>query len=1005
MPNLNFVPRNLRGVGNSEYGINMKFTDIAKTAAFAAAALSSSANENLEWKPFGTSGSIGAQISENGEMSVSGKFGDASAGFAARANLEPSSAYILKFLAAADTASGGIISGTKFINKSFWQNGKEFSECETVFATTSNPTPSQLTVRLGGWNADGRLAFKNAEILEYFPVSASPALSPSESLKGGFYRCDSQWQFGYDAFQKISTGGGARFNENRWVIPRGADVVFEFEAAGLKQRSAEAEISVCHNPSKLSARLSASTDGEKFVEVAEFSGKSAYSAKLPQKLFPAKKIFLKIAAAGEKDGAMQINMLKYRAAVGENPPDAEGKLAGELRARLSDKIKIERKSVGPDSAEIALKIFAESPKEAQFSASFEDLDAKKSETAVRADLQSGWNSVKIPLPAKLADMKRVCVSSGAWSAEYRAKEPNKCLLARDPYGARICPDIGGLAAWETSPAAKLARSCPAPKSEKAAISVSAAANEREAVQLAFRPQKGKARARIKVSDLENPETGAKIPAENVDMFRVGYVPISNPTDALGEKGDWPDPLFRMESGEFEAAENSTQPVWLRFFVPPDAQGGTYRGELEISAGGESRKIPVTLRVYGFRLPDTPAVRSAVGAFEGNLLPYYKDPKAARGKVAAQLGRKLSEAGISPYNALAPEFRFEYPSGDKSKTPKIVFNWKNFDQKTRELVEKFRVNAIQLRVEGIGGGSFHTRTKAKIREISEGDPRYEETLADYLGQIDRHIVENGWENIFYTYTFDEPEERDYPFVKRELGKIKRYAPNIKTMLTEHPAKELEDCVDIWCPVTREHSPAACAEQIKKGKEIWWYICMQPRAPYVGIFVDHPGIDLRAWLWQSFKYDVSGILIWSSTYMSSRTAYPDRLQNPYFDPMSWATGYGLPEGTKNAWGNGDGRLFYPPESLARGEPAEAGDEAVGTMRLEMLREGVEDYGYLAILKNLLLEKSGTLDAKTRAEIESLLSVPESITASMTEYSLDQAPIQARRGEIADAIEKLK
>lgn len=211
MPNLNFVPRNLRGGGNSEYGINMKFTNIAKTAAFAAAALSAAANENLEWKPFGTSGSIGAQISENGEMSVSGKFGDASAGFAARANLEPSSAYILKFLAAADTASGGIISGTKFINKSFWQNGKEFSECETVFATTSNPTPSQLTVRLGGWNADGRLAFKNAEILEYFPVSASPALSPSESLKGGFYRCDSQWQFGYDAFQKISTGGGGNF--------------------------------------------------------------------------------------------------------------------------------------------------------------------------------------------------------------------------------------------------------------------------------------------------------------------------------------------------------------------------------------------------------------------------------------------------------------------------------------------------------------------------------------------------------------------------------------------------------------------------------------------------------------------------------------------------------------------------------------------------------------------------------------------------------------------------
>lgn len=138
------------------------------------------------------------------------------------------------------------------------------------------------------------------------------------------------------------------------------------------------------------------------------------------------------------------------------------------------------------------------------------------------------------------------------------------------------------------------------------------------------------------------------------------------------------------------------------------------------------------------------------------------------------------------------------------------------------------------------------------------------------------------------------------------------------------------------------------------------------------------------------------------MNSRTAYPDSLQNPYFDPMSWAAGYSLAPGSKNAWGNGDGRLFYPPEPLSRGKPAEAGDETVATVRLEMLREGVEDYGYLAILKNLLREKSGALDAKTRAKLEKLLAVPESITASMTEYSYDPAPIEKRRREIAEAIE---
>lgn len=139
------------------------------------------------------------------------------------------------------------------------------------------------------------------------------------------------------------------------------------------------------------------------------------------------------------------------------------------------------------------------------------------------------------------------------------------------------------------------------------VNFNSAARERARGRAAaFRPQKKKMRVRIKISDLENPETGAKIPSENVEMFRVGYVPISRPTDALGERGDWPDPLFRMESGEFEAAGNSTQPVWLRFFVPPgrskrEPTEGSSKFPPEVNRG----KIPVSLRVYGFRLPRYP----------------------------------------------------------------------------------------------------------------------------------------------------------------------------------------------------------------------------------------------------------------------------------------------------------------------------------------------------------------------------------------------------------------
>ena len=73
--------------------------DIANTVKFyllAAAAFAPATLAGLEWKPFGAPETAKMRISENGTLSVDGKLGDASAGFAARAELEPSAAYALK---------------------------------------------------------------------------------------------------------------------------------------------------------------------------------------------------------------------------------------------------------------------------------------------------------------------------------------------------------------------------------------------------------------------------------------------------------------------------------------------------------------------------------------------------------------------------------------------------------------------------------------------------------------------------------------------------------------------------------------------------------------------------------------------------------------------------------------------------------------------------------------------------------------------------------------------
>ena len=100
-----------------------------------------------------------------------------------------------------------------------------------------------------------------------------------------------------------------------------------------------------------------------------------------------------------------------------------------------------------------------------------------------------------------------------------------------------------------------------------------------------------------------------------------------------------------------------------------------------------------------------------------------------------------------------------------------------------------------------------------------------------------------------------------------------------------------------------------------------------------------------------------------------------QNPYEDPMNRHS-YG------KCFGNGDGMLFYPPMHMNRAP--------VGSIRLEMLRDGIEDFEYLAMLKK-------------RNPGSELLKVPESISKTLSAFSESPKPIEMRRKEIARTLER--
>jgi hypothetical protein len=126
-------------------------------------------------------------------------------------------------------------------------------------------------------------------------------------------------------------------------------------------------------------------------------------------------------------------------------------------------------------------------------------------------------------------------------------------------------------------------------------------------------------------------------------------------------------------------------------------------------------------------------------------------------------------------------------------------------------------------------------------------------------------------------------------------------------------------------------AAYAPQRKSGKQLWWYqSCASHGCETVGgeyfrgwpsYAIDTPPVANRIMPWLAWKYGIDGEL------------YYNLSESP--DPWTTIHLFG---------GNGDGTLLYP------GTPARIGGDShipIETIRLKLIRDGLEDYEYLSLL----------------------------------------------------------
>ncbi|OGV58568.1 MAG: hypothetical protein A2283_00530 [Lentisphaerae bacterium RIFOXYA12_FULL_48_11] len=945
-------------------------------------------------------------------LGVRGKGDDSAAWHTSGLKLDPASTYMMRFRSSANGA-GTIISGLENVNRDF-----EASATPSInsFAFRVPDKDAATVMRLGHWNLKGEVVFDKIEL---YPVKAihrcqgDMVLGDGERIEGGIYTDTHSMNWRGSTIHRTLCKQKARFNSSRWCFGRGDEIIYK-HVLPVDMLSGEVRINVSYHTAG-SLVINVSKDGKDWVRVSEVTKQDSVEAKLPAGLFPAREIYVQIQGEGDRAN-LQVDAYTFRAGTKETS-NYTGRTVLVEERMITPGLRVTLEGVDGgimlhwfnlvDSARnLDLQVEAggitRSSCSVRVPANGEAFSMVVMEPVMSAQKQRVTCTDPLSLPAGVHPV-RIAASDGKsvvceWGSEIKCN-----VLSESAYGKRCDGKVPGLSAWWCESAWKVGAQRGIPAGRPARLLIEAARGEYEAVQLVLNAEDGE--RTLQSVDAGELKCGrARIPASAVSIFEVATARVENPSDYLGEPGDYPDPLPPLVVPK-KLSSCSNQALWVLVHVPDDAKAGDYRGEVKVKTDLGEGRIKVQLHVFDFAMPRETHLRSGFGLSPHMIKRYHQLKNREQELVVYEKYlQSFAEHRIAPYSfSEYSPLKVSFEGKDKDR--RVVIDWTAFDVAARKYLDNGMFNAFMLHISGLGGGTFFERHAGEFGGFKAGTVDYERLWGDYARQLESHLSEKGWLKHAYVYWFDEPDKKDYEFVNEGMDRIKKYAPGLTRLLTEQVEPELTGHVDLWCALTPHWTPKLVQERRAAGEEVWWYICCGPKAPYIGEFTEHPAAEMRIWPWQSWQYGVQGILIWETTYWTSSTAFTNSLQDPWLDAMAYVSGYGVKPGSKQFWGNCDGRYLYPP----RRDPNQAHepclDGPISSLRWENLRDGMDDYEYFYMLKQQIERARGKAGKKLIAEAEKLLVVPENISKDTTHFTFDIRPVMEQRRKIAGMIEKLQ
>jgi hypothetical protein len=430
----------------------------------------------------------------------------------------------------------------------------------------------------------------------------------------------------------------------------------------------------------------------------------------------------------------------------------------------------------------------------------------------------------------------------------------------------------------------------------------------------------------------------------------------------------PDPI-RHDLDRVDVAATDVQPFWVRVVASAHARPGTYRISIEVSADGKrSHTMTVTATVWPFAVPDEPKLSTAFQFTPWIINELYGlDDEPAREAMKHRFWSFLNEYKIKPDQIYTV---------DRAEDDTFVYRPTPVEDPLyiKEHYGLRRFNALYLNA---------------TRLDPQRPGTWQQQIDTWLAQLDAAMAdyrEAGVAEYAYVYGFDEVSGPLIQAAKQTFTAIKERYPDLPIMTTLRDNSlgvdsGLAGLVDIWVPQHDLYDQSVAERTRARDDEVWWYSTIATGFPLPNWFNGYPPIDARMLMGpMSYQAGVEGVLY----YATNRWLPADHANQPLVEDGVFSEWNPVTFGTTA----GDGSLFYPGP-----------DGPMASIRIENVRDGIEDYNLLWLLKREL-DAHPDAPAEVRARAEQALSARAVVTNPRT-FTEDPVTYRTWRDQAARAL----